>query len=434
MRSPTETFGGLLDRSIEEIAALTRDARSFDDARIGEIADIWDNNTYPLASAASAPWPLRQRWARAGLLWMADLGPARRRLLVDLDSSLDEWLPTPAPELFVFRDYLGRVVPLNIPLTADTIAGLDADYDLAGAAVRAFTVRPDGTELRAFVTVTATRRFTPSRGEVAPDGSLRPTSAARLRFTFTGVSEVRFDAEDRIGLAITPANPGLAVIVGRTGALRAGAASLWPDDPAWHESRAGRAADSGTLLGAPSGGPKRRKEPPQILKWRPEGAISALHRLMVRIRLVHYYPKLAATIPVHDLCRIAEGAGTAILAAGAKRGSAREKAIQELGRRWGQAPSDLVAPSIPSGPAMMRYAQYHEPHEEYFQDRPVASVLLLAVPDRDPAAPWRLVGGEFAEPERFRIDVTSFAGVLRLRRDSGALSLGEALTVSPVSD
>ncbi|MGC5289648.1 hypothetical protein [Micromonospora sp. DT231] len=47
MSSPLETFAGLLDRSIREIATLAMDARSFDATRIGRVADIWDNNTLP---------------------------------------------------------------------------------------------------------------------------------------------------------------------------------------------------------------------------------------------------------------------------------------------------------------------------------------------------------------------------------------------------
>ncbi|MDG4824716.1 hypothetical protein O7635_22930 [Asanoa sp. WMMD1127] len=65
MRSPLETFAGLLDRSVHEIAAMAADARGFEVGRVGLIADIWDNNTLPLVGAAVAPRPLRARRARA---------------------------------------------------------------------------------------------------------------------------------------------------------------------------------------------------------------------------------------------------------------------------------------------------------------------------------------------------------------------------------
>ncbi|MBB5867888.1 hypothetical protein F4553_001267 [Allocatelliglobosispora scoriae] len=47
MRTHVEIFGDLLDRSIEQIAAVAADARDFDAARISRLADIWDNNTLP---------------------------------------------------------------------------------------------------------------------------------------------------------------------------------------------------------------------------------------------------------------------------------------------------------------------------------------------------------------------------------------------------
>ena len=68
MRSPLDTFAGLLDRSVQEIAILAADARAFDPSRIGRLADIWANNTSPLVGAACAPRPTPARRARAGLL------------------------------------------------------------------------------------------------------------------------------------------------------------------------------------------------------------------------------------------------------------------------------------------------------------------------------------------------------------------------------
>ena len=77
--SPLKTFVGLLDRSIQEIAALATDARRFDPSRIGRIADIWDNNTFSLVSGACAPRPFRHWQARAGLRWMGDSGSPGER-------------------------------------------------------------------------------------------------------------------------------------------------------------------------------------------------------------------------------------------------------------------------------------------------------------------------------------------------------------------
>jgi hypothetical protein len=48
VNSPLETFAGLLDRSVQEIATLAADARTFDASRIGRIADIYGTTTHSL--------------------------------------------------------------------------------------------------------------------------------------------------------------------------------------------------------------------------------------------------------------------------------------------------------------------------------------------------------------------------------------------------
>ena len=234
------TFAGLLDRSVEEIAVLAADARAFDLSRIGRIADIWDNNTYPLVGAACALRPLRERRARAGLRWMADLGDARRALMVELDPSLDDVLPAAAPEPPAYRDYQQRVRPGTFPLTTEIVAGLLTDYDLAGASVRSLAVRPADTGLQVHVTLAAPRRFEPSTTCVMPDGSREPWPAAPLHFTFDGVTDMRFDADDRVGMALTCEDTGLV----RRTQWTCGRARL--ARPALHESAAGRAASDAT--------------------------------------------------------------------------------------------------------------------------------------------------------------------------------------------
>jgi hypothetical protein len=101
---------------------------------------------------------------------MADLGAARRALMVDLDRALDSVLPRAAPEPSVYRDYQARVRPGSFPVTAEIVAGLDTDYDLASASVRAFAVRPVEAGLQVHLTLAAPRRFEPSIGRVASDG------------------------------------------------------------------------------------------------------------------------------------------------------------------------------------------------------------------------------------------------------------------------
>ncbi|MEV1203325.1 hypothetical protein AB0J07_25375, partial [Microbispora rosea] len=41
-------LGSLLDRSLAQIAEASADARTYDRRTIYEVADVWDNNTFPL--------------------------------------------------------------------------------------------------------------------------------------------------------------------------------------------------------------------------------------------------------------------------------------------------------------------------------------------------------------------------------------------------
>ncbi|GAA2616465.1 hypothetical protein GCM10010399_54250 [Dactylosporangium fulvum] len=52
--SPVEAFGRLLDRSIEQMASISVDARDFDAQRISTVADVWDNSLLPFVRAATA--------------------------------------------------------------------------------------------------------------------------------------------------------------------------------------------------------------------------------------------------------------------------------------------------------------------------------------------------------------------------------------------
>ncbi|MEV1110117.1 hypothetical protein [Micromonospora sp. NPDC049751] len=426
MSSPLKAFAGLLDRSIREMTALATDARGFDAARIGRIADIWDNNAVPLVGAACAPRPLRSRRARAGLRWMADLGADRRRLMVDLDPSLDRVLPIAQPDRSVRRDYLGRVFPGVFRLTEEIVDALARDYDLAAGSVRSLTARPSDAGMQVQLTLATPRRFTPATGRVSRDGSQKPWPAAPLRFTFDGVTDLRFDAEDRVGIAVSHTDAGPGVTIGRTGRLRATEASVWPDDRRWYESTAGRAAD----LVTPHTRPHRRKPVPTTTLTAPQqAAAQALVMLLNHARLVHHYPKRAAGVPILDICRIAADAGSAILAASTRRGADRQAAFAELARRWRHVPPGVPPETIRSGPVVLRHARYDEPHADHDVPQHGGVVLLAAVPGADPEGPWALASAEIAEPSRFRIASTAFDDGQHIDRAEGALRMGEALVV-----
>ncbi|WP_433131243.1 hypothetical protein ACQPWW_09825 [Micromonospora sp. CA-240977] len=426
MSSPLETFAGLLDRSIREIATLATDARSFDATRIGRVADIWDNNTLHLVGAACAPWPLRSRRASTGLRWMADLGADRRRLMVDLDPSLDRMLPPAGRARSVHRDYRGRVSPGVFELTAEIIDVLAHDYDLVNGSVRSLTAQPSDEGLRVHLTLATPRLFTPSTGRVSGDGSTMPWPAAPLKFTFNGVTDLRFDAEDRIGMAISHTSAGSTVTIGRSGGLQATEASIWPYDPRWYESTAGQAAD----LTTPLTRPQRRKPVRTSTLTAPQSAAArALVMLMNHARLVHYYPNLAAGVPILDICRVAADAGSAILAAGARRGAERQTAFAELEQRWRRVPPTTPPEAARSGPVTLRHAWYDEPHHDHDDPHHGRAVLLAAVPGADPAAPWTLASEEITQPSRFRITSTAFDDGQHFHRDGTFLRIDDALVV-----
>lgn len=62
--SAIAAWGALLDRSVEEIAAASQDARTFDRELIIKVSDVWDNNTYPFVRAALARGARRERGPR----------------------------------------------------------------------------------------------------------------------------------------------------------------------------------------------------------------------------------------------------------------------------------------------------------------------------------------------------------------------------------
>jgi hypothetical protein len=312
-------------------------------------------------------------------------------------------------------------------VAAETVARLEGDYDLAAASLRSLAVRPTHAGLHARLTLAAPRRFTPSTERVARDGTMKPWPPPLLAFTFTDVSEVAFDADDRTGAAITSSSPAnTSLVIGRSGRIRAASATVYPDDPRWHESAAGQAADATT--------PRKRETqqervPTSGLTGQERAAATALHYLMLRIRLVGYHPKLAGGIPVRELCEATTGAGTAILRAGAVRGSARQAAFAELGQRWRHLPPDATPAPVPAAPASLRYVRYSEPHHDYDNDRPGQATIVAATLGTHPTAPWRLASEEITQPTRFRITSTAFSGASDIHRDRGQLAIGDSLVI-----
>ena len=174
---------------------------------------------------------------------------------------------------------------------------------------------------------------------------------------------------------------------------------------------------------------RRQPVPTSSLTSQQQTAARALADAMLQIRLVGYYPESAATIPVRQICRVVAGAGNAILAAGTRRGSGREEAFTALAQRWRTVPPKVPPVPIPSGPAVLRYLRYDEPHEDYDVQHQGAAVLVAAVPDTDPTASWRLASEKPTQPANFHVRTDAFNGVRDIHRDAGTLTMNDVLTV-----
>ncbi|WP_214106775.1 hypothetical protein [Acrocarpospora catenulata] len=317
----------MLDRSLVQIAEASADARVYDRHTIRKVSDVWDNNTFPLFHAATALTSTgRERRARAALIWMADLGLARRKWMVEQAEAagcpLEQVLPPPSVEPLHSRDYQGRVRPRFMPLTAENTVDLGADYDLAAAQVRTLLLERVGTQLTGSLVLAAPRRY----------GDRQVGGPSELHLWLEDVTEVRFDSHDRTGVALDHGTEGLVIGVGADGRLRATSGTAYPEDRTWHLSTAGRAADQRT---PPREERTRRK--PERQRPRPEGAAlvaaTILYFVMLEIRMVRY-AHLADRIPVRLLASALADAGTDILAAGARRGSRRERAFRNLVESW----------------------------------------------------------------------------------------------------
>lgn len=96
----------------------------------------------------------------------------------------------------------------------------------------------------------------------------------------------------------------------------------------------------------------------------------------------------------------------------------------------GDQPHQRSPPTpIPVGPATLRYLRYDEPHEDYDIHRDGTAVLVAAVPDIDPPAPWRLASEELTQPAKFRVTTAAFEGVRDIHRDAATLTINDALII-----
>ncbi|MFF4125732.1 hypothetical protein ACFYYP_19595 [Microbispora rosea] len=449
-------LGSLLDRSLVQIAEASADARTYDRRTINEVADVWDNNTFPLFDAATARISVgRERRARAALAWMAELGSERRRWMVEQAEAaghpLERLLSPPVARPLRTRDYRGHVTLPFMPLTADAALELATDYDLAAAEVRSLLIERVGTRLTGSLVLVAPRRY---------DGGAQAEDPPELHLRLEDVTDVRFDSDDRRGAVLRCRAAETVIEVGAGGRLRATSGTVYLDDPAWRLSTAGRAADQRT--------PPREKRPrrtPERRRPRPEGAalVAArlVHIVMLEIRVAGYATHYADRIPVRLLAGALVGAGTDILAAGALRGGRRERAFRDLVETWIENGGPALAPWFtdelrqvassellpdttrgwieevtaqraalpylgteqdldPPLEAELRLAEYTAAHTRNRTPRDSSAVVVLAHPPTGQGSPsrcWRLRVLDVDDVSRFRLRSDAFGGSHELRTD-----------------
>lgn len=434
----------LLDRSVEELGHHGADARVRDCDAVYRAADVWDNNTYPLVTAALARtrWG-RERRARRAVRWMADFGAGRQAWMRGHAAAaglrLDpRWLPPQegrGPDV----DYAGRPTAPGGELTADHLADLAAAYDLAGAQVRAFRAERYGDRLDAKVRL-ALRRTYPVAAPAVPE------SPAALFLGFEAVAAARFDARDVSGVVLRLEPGGAVLRIGGRGEVRADVCFFGLLDTWWAQSPAGRRTAAAL--------PARRPRPPRgvrepyygYLGRSAQAAVTVLHDGMVLARQVRNHPH-AHRIPLAALHRAFAGAGTDLVAAAAqptprRRDTAFRALVETWVRRGGPAldafftetlrdrlrrpdllaaeraayepePSPDIAPGEPLPPeAELRCAWYRAAYTEYGFRHEATALVHLAVPPPGPGG-WRLRGVQASDPAEFAVSTEAFAGPAR---------------------
>ncbi|GAA3765216.1 hypothetical protein GCM10022225_59120 [Plantactinospora mayteni] len=453
-RAASSALAALLDRSVAQIGAAS-DARRFDRSAIYRVADVWDNNTFALFRAAvTRPSWCRERRSRAALAWMADLGPTRRQWMTEqaeaAGCTLAGLLPPPMEEPAHHRDHRGVVMPADTPLTAGVAVDLEQDYHLAGGELRALRVERAGHRHDGLLTIAVPRRY-PVPGE--------PDEPALLRLTLTDVSTADVDSADTSGVRLHAGPDGGSVRVGTHGVVRATGIDVGYEDPSWHLSAVGRAADART--------PRRQDRPrrPRPVESPPlteAGAVAAhvVHRAMLMIRMVGHQ-HLVDTVPLRALCLAFADAGAKVFRAGATVPRRREQAFRTLVEEWvqhdalpagwpgrllelprrgirdGQTAEWLralvsdadVRPRTDQPPAGLRstaelaLVSYTARHDRYGVQRDASAVVQLALPPDNPDDTWRLRGLRIDAVRRFRLTGAALDGTHTVQVGDGGDSV-----------
>ncbi|MEY9858410.1 hypothetical protein ABH935_004025 [Catenulispora sp. GAS73] len=406
---PLAVLCALLDRSVQQIAEATADARVFDRGLIIRVADVWDSNTLPLFRAAfgTSGQGAGER-AMTALLWMAEF---HREWMVEQAAvagyALEESLP-PRSIAGPHRDYQGTVRPSTQPLDADVVEEIATDYDLGAAQLTHIAAERAGLDLTARVSLTVPRRF---RAE-AP-------LPASIDLHLSDVTQVEAAATDLQGVAITVAADGLKIALGTNGFAQAATGFLRIDDAAWHLSAAGQRADAEV---PPKSDHREQRALPVLKAELSQIAEEAARRLittMLGIRGVRYVRDIDLQV-IFNRCQRYANAGQRILdAARQPTAEQRDAILRRLSAAGGPLPDTqpkVMSASRPSESAaelrMVAYTAAHERHEKYKEEL----LRHYAVPrsDADHHGPWQISILEDPETSTFSVHTEDFqAGEIR---------------------
>ncbi|WP_432888617.1 hypothetical protein ACQPYH_08090 [Kribbella sp. CA-245084] len=321
--------------------------------RINRIADGWDNGIYPFVRAACArrPW-VGEGLARDGMAYY-------------------DWRTSESEQQ---------------RLTPGVGEELGRRFDLPGAEVSELTIERSRGRLECRMSVVV------EQTEVSyalPD----------IYVYCSGVEALRFDAADRLGLAISWRDGVPLLSFGADGHVMAQEVALWVQHKNW-------AWSAGKLPPEPR---QSKRSGRTALGGAAREAASLLRDAMLLTRSV-WALSMTHAVPVRAFGRMFSGAGTAILAAGSA--VRRDAAFRRLIEQWRTAggpelapwfddPMSYLPPEPATGPAptsQLMIAGFE------LRPEPSTATLLYA----EPGVPWVLRRVAAEDPARFAVDGAAF--------------------------
>ncbi|GAA2976809.1 hypothetical protein GCM10010519_09840 [Streptomyces lactacystinicus] len=331
----------LIDRTFARVAAAAVDARTFDRALIARETRFWSDVEPAVAALAARPGTGRALLARRTLRWIADHDADRHDWAAEDPGTAGLLLP-PRPDdpSLPSWDVRGHIAPpWSRPLGEDARAAL-SPYDPTDCRFLGLEAEFRRDRLDAALTVQLPRRY---------DAGERVHAGARLGIELEAVSELSFTSGSGPTGALTwhTGNGRVEVLAGEHGRLVAERAVLRIGDACWHLSEPGRSAAAVTPRHRDERRPEEWPLGPAFALAFPHHASSRLASALVRQALagISRARRVERVDQRHilTLCRVFEGAGTELLAAGAHGGRAFRRLILRWVERGGEPLTDWFA-------------------------------------------------------------------------------------------